>query len=80
MSIAQSPLYPEILDRLKSGEKLLDVGCAVGQELRQLVGLSPFFCYQHENQSWYADGLIRPMTAYQQRTSTPQISAKTSST
>ncbi|EKV04395.1 hypothetical protein PDIG_23970 [Penicillium digitatum PHI26] len=32
-----SPLYPEILDRLKSGQKLLDVGCAVGQELRQLV-------------------------------------------
>ncbi|KAJ6080081.1 hypothetical protein N7467_009834 [Penicillium canescens] len=37
MSIAQSTLYPEILDRLRSGEKLLDVGCAVGQELRQLV-------------------------------------------
>jgi 2-polyprenyl-3-methyl-5-hydroxy-6-metoxy-1,4-benzoquinol methylase len=42
MSIAQSPLYPEILDRLKSGEKLLDVGCAVGQELRQLVRLVHF--------------------------------------
>ncbi|KOS36206.1 hypothetical protein ACN38_g13074 [Penicillium nordicum] len=37
LSIPQSPLYPEILDRLKSGQKLLDVGCAVGQELRQLV-------------------------------------------
>ncbi|KAJ5788331.1 hypothetical protein N7457_003321 [Penicillium paradoxum] len=37
LSIPQSPLYPEILERLKSGQKLLDVGCAVGQELRQLV-------------------------------------------
>ncbi|OQE38936.1 hypothetical protein PENCOP_c007G03133 [Penicillium coprophilum] len=37
LSIPQSPLYPEVLDRLKSGQKLLDVGCAVGQELRQLV-------------------------------------------
>ncbi|KAJ5142905.1 uncharacterized protein N7515_001692 [Penicillium bovifimosum] len=36
LSIPQSPLYPEILERLKSGQKLLDVGCAVGQELRQL--------------------------------------------
>ncbi|KAJ5675616.1 hypothetical protein N7462_008513 [Penicillium macrosclerotiorum] len=36
MSICQSPVYPEILERLKSGQKLLDVGCAVGQELRQL--------------------------------------------
>jgi 2-polyprenyl-3-methyl-5-hydroxy-6-metoxy-1,4-benzoquinol methylase len=39
LSIPQSPIYPEILDRLKSGQKLLDVGCAVGQELRQLVSL-----------------------------------------
>ncbi|KAJ5273451.1 hypothetical protein N7478_008576 [Penicillium angulare] len=37
MSIPQSPAYPEILDRLKSGQKLLDVGCALGQELRHLV-------------------------------------------
>ncbi|KAJ6168339.1 hypothetical protein N7497_001182 [Penicillium chrysogenum] len=37
LSIPQSPLYPEVLDRLRSGQKLLDVGCAVGQELRQLV-------------------------------------------
>ncbi|KAJ5579928.1 uncharacterized protein N7459_005913 [Penicillium hispanicum] len=37
MSIPQSPTYPEILQRLKSGEKLLDLGCAIGQELRHLV-------------------------------------------
>ncbi|KAJ6161388.1 hypothetical protein N7470_004784 [Penicillium chermesinum] len=32
-----SPVYPEVLQRLKSGQKLLDVGCAIGQELRKLV-------------------------------------------
>ncbi|CAL5873744.1 uncharacterized protein PFLUO_LOCUS8026 [Penicillium psychrofluorescens] len=37
MSVPQSPHYPEILERLKSGQKLLDIGCAVGQELRHLV-------------------------------------------
>ncbi|KAJ5389551.1 uncharacterized protein N7496_000619 [Penicillium cataractarum] len=37
MSIPQQPIYPEILERLKSGQKLLDVGCALGQELRRLV-------------------------------------------
>lgn len=43
MSIPQSPVYPEVLQRLKSGEKLLDLGCAIGQELRHLVyvNLSP---------------------------------------
>ncbi|KAJ5632388.1 hypothetical protein N7490_008727 [Penicillium lividum] len=37
MSISDSRVYPEILERLKTGQKLLDVGCAVGQELRNLV-------------------------------------------
>jgi SAM-dependent methyltransferase len=32
-----APEYPEILDRLKAGEKFLDVGCCFGQILRQLV-------------------------------------------
>lgn len=31
------PSYPEILSRLKSGQKFLDIGCCVGQEIRQLV-------------------------------------------
>ncbi|KAJ6092299.1 hypothetical protein N7467_004268 [Penicillium canescens] len=37
MSVAQSPLYSATPERLKLGEKLLDVRCAVGQELRLLV-------------------------------------------
>lgn len=37
LSIASSPLYPELLRRTKDGEKLLDLGCAFGQELRRLI-------------------------------------------
>lgn len=29
-----------MLERVKHGEKLLDLGCAFGQELRQLVSFS----------------------------------------
>jgi SAM-dependent methyltransferase len=29
--------YPEILSRLKLGQNFLDIGCCVGQEIRQLV-------------------------------------------
>lgn len=29
--------YPEVLERVKHGEKFLDLGCCFGQELRQLV-------------------------------------------
>ncbi|KAL4902295.1 hypothetical protein BDW74DRAFT_62756 [Aspergillus multicolor] len=37
LSIASSACYPEMLERVKQGEKLLDLGCAFGQELRQLI-------------------------------------------
>jgi cyclopropane fatty-acyl-phospholipid synthase-like methyltransferase len=37
MRIATSQDYPEMLERVKKGQKLLDLGCAFGQELRQLV-------------------------------------------
>ncbi|KAL2826215.1 hypothetical protein BDW59DRAFT_161054 [Aspergillus cavernicola] len=37
LSIAASPCYPEMLERVKKGHKLLDLGCAFGQELRQLI-------------------------------------------
>ncbi|KAL2783209.1 hypothetical protein BJX66DRAFT_345152 [Aspergillus keveii] len=37
LSIAESPYYREILERVKKGDKLLDLGCAFGQELRQLM-------------------------------------------
>ncbi|KAL4795758.1 hypothetical protein BDV19DRAFT_157281 [Aspergillus venezuelensis] len=37
LNVASSLGYPEILERVKKGEKLLDLGCAFGQELRQLI-------------------------------------------
>ncbi|KAJ5902878.1 hypothetical protein N7495_003406 [Penicillium taxi] len=37
LRIASSPVYQEMLGRVKNGEKLLDLGCAFGQELRQLI-------------------------------------------
>ncbi|OOQ86840.1 hypothetical protein PEBR_19813 [Penicillium brasilianum] len=37
LSIADSPCYREMLERTKQGHKLLDLGCAFGQELRQLI-------------------------------------------
>ncbi|KAJ5282944.1 hypothetical protein N7497_001892 [Penicillium chrysogenum] len=37
LSIASSPCYLEMLDRVKKGDRLLDLGCAFGQELRQLI-------------------------------------------
>jgi hypothetical protein len=37
LSILSTDVYPEVLRRLKGGEKLLDLGCCFGQEIRQLV-------------------------------------------
>ncbi|KAF2092808.1 hypothetical protein NA57DRAFT_49545 [Rhizodiscina lignyota] len=37
MSIEEMDSYPEMLKRLKSGDKLLDLGCCFGQEIRKLV-------------------------------------------
>ena len=37
IQISKSSAYSEIVHRLRSGQCLLDVGCCVGQELRQLV-------------------------------------------
>ncbi|PMD12413.1 hypothetical protein NA56DRAFT_613500 [Hyaloscypha hepaticicola] len=38
LAIAQSPDYPTILKRLKTGhERFLDLGCCFGQEIRRLV-------------------------------------------
>ncbi|KAF6226119.1 hypothetical protein HO133_008985 [Letharia lupina] len=37
LGILQQPRYPEILERLQQGQKLLDVGCGFAQDLRQLV-------------------------------------------
>ncbi|KAF7905606.1 uncharacterized protein EAF01_006127 [Botrytis porri] len=35
--LAQSPAYKDIVVRLKSGDSSIDIGCFLGQELRQVV-------------------------------------------
>jgi hypothetical protein len=35
--LASNPNYQSVLDRVKQGQTLLDLGCCVGQELRKLV-------------------------------------------
>lgn len=35
--IGQTPQYPEVLNRVKSGQTLLDVACCVGQDVRKLI-------------------------------------------
>ncbi|KAF2269864.1 hypothetical protein CC78DRAFT_453044 [Lojkania enalia] len=37
LSISMSPCYSEILERVKSGDIYLDLGCCVGQDIRKLV-------------------------------------------
>jgi len=37
MTIADSDVYPEVLERTKRGDKFLDLGCCFGQEIRKLV-------------------------------------------
>jgi cyclopropane fatty-acyl-phospholipid synthase-like methyltransferase len=37
LSIMQTEVYQEVVERLKGGDKLLDLGCCFGQEIRQLV-------------------------------------------
>ncbi|KAI1859327.1 hypothetical protein JX265_010330 [Neoarthrinium moseri] len=37
LSMIRLPIYPQILSRLKSGAKLLDVGCCLAQDIRKLV-------------------------------------------
>ncbi|KAF2851674.1 hypothetical protein T440DRAFT_422227 [Plenodomus tracheiphilus IPT5] len=36
-SIRQAPAYSEVLERVKNGEQLLDLGCCMGQDIRKLV-------------------------------------------
>ncbi|KAI8943185.1 hypothetical protein NX059_001214 [Plenodomus lindquistii] len=35
--IRESTEYPEVLERVKNGDKLLDLGCCMGQDIRKLV-------------------------------------------
>jgi SAM-dependent methyltransferase len=37
LSITYSPVYDEVLQRIKSGDQYLDIGCCMGQDVRKLV-------------------------------------------
>jgi SAM-dependent methyltransferase len=37
LSLMGTPVYEEVLARIKNGDKLLDLGCGLGQEIRQLI-------------------------------------------
>ncbi|KAL5446501.1 hypothetical protein PMIN06_007769 [Paraphaeosphaeria minitans] len=37
LSVSLSRQYPEVLERVKNGDKYLDLGCCVGQDIRKLV-------------------------------------------
>lgn len=37
LSLSQQPSYPAIMQRLVAGDRLLDVGCCLGQDLRKLA-------------------------------------------
>ncbi|KAI9709808.1 MAG: hypothetical protein M1812_007600 [Candelaria pacifica] len=37
LSLPQTSLYPTLIQRLKNGQKFLDLGCCFGQEIRKLV-------------------------------------------
>jgi hypothetical protein len=36
-SIRKSPVYDEVLQRVKNGQKFLDMGCCFAQDIRALV-------------------------------------------
>src|ERR1700759_3774499 len=37
LSLVTTDVYQEVLERIKHGEKFLDLGCCFGQEIRKLV-------------------------------------------
>ena len=37
LNMSLSPTYGNVLSRLKGGDKLLDLGCCLGQDIRKLV-------------------------------------------
>jgi hypothetical protein len=37
LSILESPVYDEVLERVKNGEQYLDIGCCMGQDIRKLA-------------------------------------------
>jgi SAM-dependent methyltransferase len=37
LSVAEAPAYNEVLERVKSGDQYLDIGCCMGQDIRKLI-------------------------------------------
>ncbi|KAH4263700.1 hypothetical protein HBI04_148700 [Parastagonospora nodorum] len=37
LSVMESPVYKEVLERIKNGEQYLDIGCCMGQDIRKLA-------------------------------------------
>jgi SAM-dependent methyltransferase len=37
LSIVEAPVYDEVVQRVKNGDLYLDIGCCMGQDIRQLV-------------------------------------------
>ncbi|CAI6335482.1 unnamed protein product [Periconia digitata] len=37
LRLRQSPQYPQVLSRIKNGDRYLDIGCCIGQDIRSLV-------------------------------------------
>lgn len=58
LSLGNHALYPEVLDRLRSGSQtILDLGCAFGQDIRRLVfdGADGAQCYGSDLQLDFLD-------------------------
>ena len=57
LSMSGEPQYSEVVQRVQDGQKFLDIGCCVGQDLRKLVydGASTENCYGSDLEQSFLD-------------------------
>ncbi|KIW06864.1 uncharacterized protein PV09_02540 [Verruconis gallopava] len=57
LGLPQSPVYEEVLERVRKGETFLDLGCCFGQEIRNLIveGARPENCYGSDLRQEFID-------------------------